>query len=625
MNYVVEILSAGTRTEIINQTSSFTVELIMNPVIKIADTSDLYTTDIHYTSIVTLKSKLDSIDAAIALKASGDLTNIAGTKQNHFTIDTDSSLPVIIRNDTGAIKLYQNNGLYLADLYVGTLHATVYQTTTAETLQVQDQYIICNYGVTGVPALNAGLQVERGTSVNASLLWDESDDLWKAGLIGSEKEILLNVLTTEGDLLYRDAIGYNRLPRGDEDYFLKSTATGITWGAASTTVTLVDDILDFVTDKYQLYAARTPGKLYYHATNLPSSTANSAMYDGKLYASLLISTGAINADSATIKNGIIGKTLSLTYDTNASFKFATVPNTTVDILSHELNALAIRSSGTRHSTLLNLNYTGSTGVAFPTPMVIIDRDTNIDSTSSVNLNTLLLINDNPLNVVSDTLGNIMQVNTDYYETIKLNPRIASGSSEYSYLFASKYKLTYTDSILRLGYVGEDYDITLPYNTGAQVFYTDGNVYKAIAPVSIGTEPPTSPWELQSDVTPVSVFEVYGNGTVNIPDGASYLIGGKSSTYIVKKLVLNAKSEDFTYLVDAHTKILSIDTKWISGTVLLKEGTTLAGDELLEQITLTEGINDNDLGKTYLEDTTLYFTLSGGVVDIFILYIDNYGS
>jgi hypothetical protein len=625
MNYIVEILSAETRAEIINQTSNFIVELVMNPVIKIADTSDLYTTDIKYTSVKTLKTKLDEIDAAILLKASGDLNNIAGTKQNHFTIDTDSTLPVIIRNDNGAIKLFKNNGSTLTDLYVGTLHATVYQTTTAETLQVQDQYIICNYGVTGTPSLDAGLQVERGTSTNASIRWDESDDLWKAGIEGSETEILLNVLTAEGDLLYRDANGYTRLPKGTDGYYLKATATGLAYGALPTTVTLADDILDYVTDKYQLYAARTAGKLYFKANVYPSSTVNSLMYDGKFYASLLTSTGAINANSAAITNGITGKSLILTLDADNIVNVNTVSNTTVDILSNKSYALSLRAVTTGYGTLLNLSYSGARATDLTLPMATISRTVDIDSTAGIDLNTILTIDDSPLNVVSDTLGKILSVNTDSIETIKFDSRIASGSSDYGFLFASKYKLTYTDSILRLGYIGEPYDVLLAYETGAQVFYTDGEVYKATGPIAIGTEPGSGSWELQTNVIPVSVMEVYGNGTVNIPEGANYLIGGKSSTNIVQKLLINSQSDTFEQVIAANTKILSIDVKWVSGTPVIKCGTSAGTDNVFEEITLASGMSESDFGKTYISETTLYFTLAGGVVDIIILYISDYGS
>lgn len=60
-----------------------------------------------------------------------------------------------------------------------------------ETLSVEDNVVVLNNGVTGSPSVNAGIEVQRGTSTNASLLWNESVTKWYAGLKGSEVEIAL--------------------------------------------------------------------------------------------------------------------------------------------------------------------------------------------------------------------------------------------------------------------------------------------------------------------------------------------------------------------------------------------------------------------------------------------------
>jgi hypothetical protein len=53
-------------------------------------------------------------------------------------------------------------------------------TTTINTteLAVSDNIIIVNNDVTGVPSENGGLEVERGTSTNVSILWNETSDTW---------------------------------------------------------------------------------------------------------------------------------------------------------------------------------------------------------------------------------------------------------------------------------------------------------------------------------------------------------------------------------------------------------------------------------------------------------------
>jgi len=48
----------------------------------------------------------------------------------------------------------------------------------AETVTVDDNIIVLNNNVTGTPTENAGIEIERGTSANVSVLWNESSDRW---------------------------------------------------------------------------------------------------------------------------------------------------------------------------------------------------------------------------------------------------------------------------------------------------------------------------------------------------------------------------------------------------------------------------------------------------------------
>jgi hypothetical protein len=62
-------------------------------------------------------------------------------------------------------------------------------TLNTATMNVEDNIFVLNSNVTGTPSADAGIEVERGTSTNASLIWNESGDVWQAGLLGSEKTI----------------------------------------------------------------------------------------------------------------------------------------------------------------------------------------------------------------------------------------------------------------------------------------------------------------------------------------------------------------------------------------------------------------------------------------------------
>jgi hypothetical protein len=52
-------------------------------------------------------------------------------------------------------------------------------TVNTETLTVDDNIIVLNNNVTGTPTENAGIEIERGTSANVLVRWNESNDRWE--------------------------------------------------------------------------------------------------------------------------------------------------------------------------------------------------------------------------------------------------------------------------------------------------------------------------------------------------------------------------------------------------------------------------------------------------------------
>ena len=80
-----------------------------------------------------------------------------------------------------------------------TGNLTVNGTTTTlntDTLAVEDNIVLLNSNITGSPSTNAGIEVERGTSTNASITWNETSDKWTAGIAGSEIAIARKYVTT---------------------------------------------------------------------------------------------------------------------------------------------------------------------------------------------------------------------------------------------------------------------------------------------------------------------------------------------------------------------------------------------------------------------------------------------
>ena len=106
-----------------------------------------------------------------------------------FSGDTDTG---IIRTASGTIAIVAD-GVQVAEFSPTglTIDGT---TTTVDTanLAITDNVVLLNQGEAGaaVTGGTAGLEVDRGTSTNASLIWDDSDDTWKAGLTGSEVALI---------------------------------------------------------------------------------------------------------------------------------------------------------------------------------------------------------------------------------------------------------------------------------------------------------------------------------------------------------------------------------------------------------------------------------------------------
>lgn len=131
----------------------------------------------------------DGANAGTLAFTNTGVTSIAGTS-NEIEVSGTGSGPY-----TGAVTIGLPNDVTIGGGLTVTGDLTVNGNTTTlntATLSVEDNTVLLNNGVTGTPALNAGLEVERGTSTNASLIWNETSDVWQAGLLGSEVAISLS-------------------------------------------------------------------------------------------------------------------------------------------------------------------------------------------------------------------------------------------------------------------------------------------------------------------------------------------------------------------------------------------------------------------------------------------------
>lgn len=116
------------------------------------------------------------------------IATITGTA-NEITVTGSGSESATVTLSLPANVTISNNLTVTGDLTISG------NTTTLNTanLNVEDNFILLNSGVTNSPALNAGLEVERGTSTNVAIRWEESVDRWQ---ITNDGNTYANVSTT---------------------------------------------------------------------------------------------------------------------------------------------------------------------------------------------------------------------------------------------------------------------------------------------------------------------------------------------------------------------------------------------------------------------------------------------
>ena len=129
-----------------------------------------------------------------------------------------------------------------------TGNLTVSGTTTSintETLTVDDNIIVLNNNATGAPSQNAGIEIERGSSTNVALRWNETSDKWEITTDGSTyADIATETYAASLTPATLDAIGDVTITSASSGQFLKWN--GSAW---------VNDAIDLGTDTTGSYVA----------------------------------------------------------------------------------------------------------------------------------------------------------------------------------------------------------------------------------------------------------------------------------------------------------------------------------------------------------------------------------
>jgi len=108
----------------------------------------------------------------------GDDDAIAVTE---VTTEGSESITFNLKDTIGGARTFSGNIIVSGNLTVNGTTTSV----NSNTVNIGDNIIVLNSDETGTPSANAGIEIERGTSTNVRVLWDENTDRWTFSNDGS--------------------------------------------------------------------------------------------------------------------------------------------------------------------------------------------------------------------------------------------------------------------------------------------------------------------------------------------------------------------------------------------------------------------------------------------------------
>lgn len=115
-------------------------------------------------------------DDSVALAT--DTLNFVGTANEIETAVSNNQIQIGLPSAVTVGSLTTSGDVIVGgDLTVSGTTTTV----NTETINLADNQILLNSNETGTPSQNGGIEIERGTSANKTLVWNETSDKWTVG------------------------------------------------------------------------------------------------------------------------------------------------------------------------------------------------------------------------------------------------------------------------------------------------------------------------------------------------------------------------------------------------------------------------------------------------------------
>lgn len=142
---------------------------------------------------------------------------------------TGTANEVEVSSANGAVTVGLPSNVTIGQDLTVTGNLTVQGNTTTlntETLAVEDNKVLLNSSVTGSPSADAGIEVERGTSTNVELRWNESTDKWQ---FSNDGTTYVNIASnTDVSTAYSNATSYTDNAISNVNNTIANIATSFT-------------------------------------------------------------------------------------------------------------------------------------------------------------------------------------------------------------------------------------------------------------------------------------------------------------------------------------------------------------------------------------------------------------
>ena len=247
---------------------------------------------------------------------------------NNLLSPLSFATPTIQAQSLANIGGFSSGGGTIAGNVVVSGNLTVQGTTVtidSTVVNYENNILTLNSNTVGAPTTNAGILVNRGTSTNASLIWNETTKQWTAGLYGSEATLLTTAATVSGDVtgtlgstvigsstvttskVANNAITYAKLQQASANTFL-ANSTGSTANLAEKPITAYG--LSVVAMSSASALRSSLGTIGKYATTLGVSASTSATVTHNL------GTTDISVSIININTNVISQATATVVDAN---------------------------------------------------------------------------------------------------------------------------------------------------------------------------------------------------------------------------------------------------------------------------------------------------------------------